>query len=215
MALTLTIDDSDDKLEILAEFHASFTQPSEAGLSKASFTVSNLKMKASEDLNITPGSEIKDFLDKYINNTMDIDLPDKSDLIHEVKFEEPNVKPPCTTSSTPVMITNIKTALTKKAKVESVKLSTSLGITSAKPKEQQSVNVDTPHDNLKPQVQYQNTDLPEQVQADHHWAKKFLPMMMLWASSQESLWSITDATLLMHIQIIFQAVYLELNLTIV
>lgn len=112
MALTLTIDNSDDELEIPAEFHAPFTQPSEAGLSKASFTVSNLKRKASKDLNIIPGSEIEDFSDEYsesvliiefdtiiltaplVNNTMDIDLPDKSDLMHEVKFEEPNVRPP-------------------------------------------------------------------------------------------------------------------------
>ncbi|KAG1753703.1 uncharacterized protein EDB91DRAFT_1242676 [Suillus paluster] len=211
-------DGSDDELEIPAEFCAPFTQPSEGGLSKASFAVSNLKRKASEDLDITPGSEIEDFSDNAINNTMDIDLPDKSNLMHEVKFEKPSVKlekPPCTTSLTSVATTNIKPALTKKAKVESVKFSTSLGATSAKPKEQQSVKVDTPHDNLKPQLQYQNTNLPEQVQADHHWAKKFFLTMMLWASSQESLWSIPDATLLTHIQIIFQAVYLELNLTIV
>ncbi|KAG1729340.1 uncharacterized protein EDB91DRAFT_1085780 [Suillus paluster] len=204
MEPTLTVDDSDDELEIPAEFCALFTQPSEGGLSKASFAVSNLKRKASKDLDITPGSKIEDFSDNTINNTMDIDLPDKSDLMHEVKFEKPSVKlekPPCTTSLTSVVITNIKPALTKKAKVELVKFSTSLGATSAKPKEQQS--------------QYQNTDLPEKVQADHCWAKKFLPTMMLWAGSQESLWSIPDATLLMHIQIIFQAVYPELNLTIV
>ncbi|KAG1829836.1 hypothetical protein EV424DRAFT_392168 [Suillus variegatus] len=90
----------------------------------------------------------------------------------------------------------------------------SLRDTSAKPKEQ-SVNVDTPHDNLKPRSQYRNTDLPEQVQTDHRWAKKFLPTMMLWAGSQESLWSIPDETLLTHIQIAFHAVYPELNLVIV
>ncbi|KAG1908780.1 uncharacterized protein F5891DRAFT_937724, partial [Suillus fuscotomentosus] len=67
----------------------------------------------------------------------------------------------------------------------------------------------------KPRAQYRNTDLPEQVQTDHRWAKKFLPTMMLWAGSQESLWSIPDETLLTHIQIAFQAVYLELNLVIV
>ncbi|KAG2029391.1 hypothetical protein BDR03DRAFT_987785 [Suillus americanus] len=109
------------------------------------------------------------------------------------------------------MTTDVKPALTKKAKV----LSTSLGATPAKPKEQQSLNVDMPHNNLKPRAQYQNTDLPDQVQVDHCWAKKFLPTMMLWAGSQESLWSIPDATLLTHIQIVFQAVYPELNLAIV
>lgn len=112
------------------------------------------------------------------------------------------------------MTTDVKPALTKKAKLESLKVSMSLRDTSAKPKEQ-SVNVDTPHDNLKPRSQYRNTDLPEQVQTDHRWAKKFLPTMMLWAGSQESLWSIPDETLLTHIQIAFHAVYPELNLVIV
>ncbi|KAG2028854.1 hypothetical protein BDR03DRAFT_1019257 [Suillus americanus] len=207
MALTLTIDDSDDELVIPAEFRAPFTQCSPVGLSKASFTVGSLKRKASEDLDLTLGSEIKDFWDDAINNKMDIDLLDKSDLTYGVKSE----KPPHTTSSTSVMTTDVKPALTKKAKV----LSTSLGATPAKPKEQQSLNVDMPHNNLKPRAQYRNTDLPDQVQADHRWAKKFLPTMMLWAGSQESLWSIPDATLLIHIQIVFQAVYPELNLAIV
>ncbi|KAG1884778.1 hypothetical protein F4604DRAFT_1574308, partial [Suillus subluteus] len=63
--------------------------------------------------------------------------------------------------------------------------------------------------------QYQNTNLPEQVQADHRWAKKFLPTIMLWAGSQESLWSIPDATLLMHIQIAFKVVYPEVNIAVV
>ncbi|KAG1728221.1 hypothetical protein EDB19DRAFT_2042616 [Suillus lakei] len=39
--------------------------------------------------------------------------------------------------------------------------------------------------------------------------------MILWAGSQESLWSIPDATLLTHVQIIFQAIYPDVNLTIV
>ncbi|KAG2030824.1 hypothetical protein BDR03DRAFT_1016715 [Suillus americanus] len=207
MALTLTIDDSDDELEIPAEFRTPFTQRSPVGLSKASFAVGSLNRKASEDLDLTLGSEIEDFSDDAINNKMDIDLLDKSDLTYGVKSE----KPPRTTSSTSVMTTDVKPALTKKAKV----LSTSLGATPAKPKEQQSLNVDMPHNNLKPRAQYQNTNLPDQVQADHCWAKKFLPTMMLWAGSQESLWSIPGATLLTHIQIVFQAVYPELNLAIV
>ncbi|KAG2336537.1 hypothetical protein BDR05DRAFT_1005788 [Suillus weaverae] len=205
-ALTLTIDDSDDELEIPAEFHAPFTQPSPVGSPKAPFAVGNLKRKASE------GSEIEDFLltAPLVDNTMEIDeVPDKSDLTYEAK---PG-KAPRTTSLTSVVTTDVKPALTKKAKLDSLKVSTSLHATSAKPKEQ-SVNVDTPHDNLKPRSQYRNTDLPEQVQTDHHWAKKFLPTMMLWAGSQESLWSIPDETLLTHIQIAFQAVYLELNLAI-
>ncbi|KAG1880016.1 hypothetical protein F4604DRAFT_1995983 [Suillus subluteus] len=200
MALTLTIYNSDDELEIPAEFRAPFTQPSPVSLPKASFAVGNLKRKASE------GSEIEDFLSvDAFDNTMEIDqVLDKSDLMYEAK---PG-KPP-----TSVVTTDVKPALTKKAKLESLKVSTSLPATSAKPKEH-SVNVDTPHDNLKPRVQYRNTNLPEQVQTDHHWAKKFLPTMMLWASSQESLWSIPDETLLTHIQIAFQAVYPELNLTV-
>ncbi|KAG1717744.1 hypothetical protein EDB19DRAFT_1839290 [Suillus lakei] len=37
----------------------------------------------------------------------------------------------------------------------------------------------------------------------------------LWAGSQETLWSIQDVTLLTHIQIIFQAIYPDMNLAIV
>ncbi|KAG2039250.1 hypothetical protein BDR03DRAFT_981012 [Suillus americanus] len=133
MALTLTIDDSDDELEIPAEFCAPFTQHSPVGLSKASFAVGSLKRKASEDLDLTLESEIEDFSDDAINNKMDIDLLDKSDLTYGVKSE----KPPHTTSSTSVMTTDIKPALTKKAKV----LSMTLGATPAKPKEQQSLNI--------------------------------------------------------------------------
>ncbi|KAG2054281.1 hypothetical protein BDR06DRAFT_1007953 [Suillus hirtellus] len=107
MVLTLTIDDSDDELEISAEFCALFTQPSPVG-----FLCNFLSVDA-------------------FDNTMEIDLPDKSDLMYEVK---PG-KPPRTTSSTSVMTTDVKPALTKKAKVESLKVSTSLHATPAKPKE--------------------------------------------------------------------------------
>ncbi|KAG1732594.1 hypothetical protein EDB19DRAFT_2026971 [Suillus lakei] len=216
MAVTLTVDDSDDELEIPAEFRAPFTQLSPLRrLSRAASSSSILKRKASEALNLISGSENDDFSDNAINNTMDTNLPDEMDQQHEAELEKPKVKlekPPRTTTSTSVMTTDVKPSATKKVKVESS--STSIGAAPA-PKEQQSVNVDTPHDKLKPRAQYQGTDLPEQVQADNHWAKKFLPTMILWASSQESLWSIPDATLLTHVQIIFQAIYPDVNLTIV
>jgi len=79
----------------------------------------------------------------------------------------------------------------------------------------QSVQADTPQDLLKPRAQYRHTDLPAQVQMDHRWAKKFLPTMMLWAGGQENVWNIPDAILLPHIQMVFDAVYLELNLTVI
>ncbi|KAG1882349.1 hypothetical protein F4604DRAFT_1921498 [Suillus subluteus] len=215
MAVTLTVDDSDDELEIPAEFRAPFTQLSPLHPSGAASSSSVLKRKASEVLDLISGSEIDDFLDDAVNDTMDIDLPDEMDQQHEAELEKPKVKlekPPRTTTSTSVMTTDVKPSATKKVKVESS--STSVNAAPA-PKEQQSVNVDTPHDKLKPRAQYRGTDLPEQVQADNRWAKKFLPTMILWAGSQECLWSIPDATLLTHVQIVFQAIYPDVNLTIV
>ncbi|KAG1883847.1 hypothetical protein F4604DRAFT_1677553 [Suillus subluteus] len=233
MAVTLTVDDSDDELEIPAEFRAPFTQLSPLHPSGAASSSSVLKRKASEVLDLISGSEIDDFSDDagestlladantlkltapLVNDTMDIDLPDEMDQQHEAELEKPKVKlekPPRTTTSTSVMTTDVKPSATKKVKVESS--STSVNAAPA-PKEQQSVNVDTPHDKLKPRAQYRGTDLPEQVQADNRWAKKFLPTMILWAGSQECLWSIPDATLLTHVQIVFQAIYPDVNLTIV
>ncbi|KAG1887705.1 hypothetical protein F4604DRAFT_1916520 [Suillus subluteus] len=194
MVVTLTVDDSDDELEIPAEFRAPFTQLSPLHPSGAASSSSVLKRKASEVLDLISGSEIDDFSDDAVNDTMDIDLPDEMDQQHEAELEKPKVKlekPPRTTTSTSVMTTDVKPSATKKVKVESS--STSVNAAPA-PKEQQSVNVDTPHDKLKPRAQYRGTDLPEQVQADNRWAKKFLPTMILWAGSQECLWSIPDAT---------------------
>ncbi|KAG2145143.1 hypothetical protein DEU56DRAFT_910266 [Suillus clintonianus] len=197
MTVTLTVDDSDDESGIPAEFRAPFTQLSPLVL------------------DLISGSEIDEFSDDEINNTMDIDLPDEIDQKHEAEPEKPKVKlekPSRTTTSTTVMTTDVKPLPTKKVKVEPS--STSISDAPA-PKEQKSVNVDTPHNELKPRAQYRSCDLPEQVQADNRWAKKFLPMMILWAGSQESLWTIPDVTLLTHIQIIFQAIYPDLKLTIV
>jgi len=39
--------------------------------------------------------------------------------------------------------------------------------------------------------------------------------MMLWAGGQENVWNIPDAILLPHIQMVFDAVYPELNLTVI
>ncbi|KAG1866712.1 hypothetical protein F4604DRAFT_1927999 [Suillus subluteus] len=219
VTVTLTVDNSDEEFEVPAEFRAPFTQLSPKSPSKAA-TASILKRKASEGLDLVSGSEIEDFSDNAFDNTMDIDVEDyqkdKTKLEKpKPKFEKTKTKlekPPRTTTSTSVITVDTKTTTTKKAKVES--LLTSLGDTLAA-KEQQSATVNTLHSNLKPRAQYRNTDLPEQVQADHHWAKKFLLTMMLWAGSQESLWSIPDATLLTHIQIAFKVVYPEVNIAVV
>lgn len=75
--------------------------------------------------------------------------------------------------------------------------------------------VDTPEDSVKPRAQYRITDLPVPIQADQRWAKKFLPTVILWAGSQEDCWNFPDATLLRHIQVIFNATYPELDLMVV
>jgi hypothetical protein len=100
----------------------------------------------------------------------------------------------------------------KKTKTESVTHSVNA------PTQQQpdQLRVDTPQQSVKPRAQYRNTDLPAPVQADQRWTKKFLPTMLLWAGSQEEqLWNMLDAMLLEHIQLVFNAVYPELSLTVV
>ncbi|KIK35057.1 hypothetical protein CY34DRAFT_44400, partial [Suillus luteus UH-Slu-Lm8-n1] len=67
---------------------------------------------------------------------------------------------------------------------------------------------------VKPQAQYQNTDLPVPVQGDQRWTKKFLPTVLLWMGSLENdlVWTIVDANLLKQIQVVFNVVYLELSI---
>ncbi|KAG1729898.1 hypothetical protein EDB19DRAFT_1832211 [Suillus lakei] len=68
------------------------------------------------------------------------------------------------------------------------------------------LNMDTVLENIKPCSAYHNVD--------QHWAKKYLPTIMLWARSYEDLWTISDDVLLLHVQLIFNAVYKELDITI-
>lgn len=77
------------------------------------------------------------------------------------------------------------------------------------------LNVDTVPENMKPRSAYRNVDLPAMLQVDQRWAKKYLPTVMLWAGSYEDLWTIPDDVLLLHAQLIFNAVFKELNITIV
>ncbi|KAG2064564.1 hypothetical protein BDR04DRAFT_1145859 [Suillus decipiens] len=55
------------------------------------------------------------------------------------------------------------------------------------------------------------------VLADQCWAKKFLPMILLWMGSLKGdlVLTITDTKLLKHIQIVFNVVYPELSLKVV
>ncbi|KAG1884619.1 hypothetical protein F4604DRAFT_1676738 [Suillus subluteus] len=54
---------------------------------------------------------------------------------------------------------------------------------------------------------YLNTDLPPGCHEDGKWAQIFLPTVFLWLSTQEELWVITDAKLLMACKEIFKVVY--------
>ncbi|KAG1734098.1 uncharacterized protein EDB91DRAFT_1057099 [Suillus paluster] len=68
---------------------------------------------------------------------------------------------------------------------------------------------------MKPRSAYRNVDLPAMMQVDQCWTKKYLPTVMLWARSYEDIWTIPDEVLLLHAQLIFNAVYKELNITLV
>ncbi|KAG1874756.1 hypothetical protein DFJ58DRAFT_836469 [Suillus subalutaceus] len=76
-------------------------------------------------------------------------------------------------------------------------------------------NVATTLDNIKTHGAYRTVDLPAAMQVDQHWAKNFIPTIMLWARSYEDIWSIPDEVLLHHTQLVFNAVYSDLNIVIV
>src|SRR5258708_7604056 len=83
--------------------------------------------------------------------------------------------------------------------------------------QQPGAQLNMPAKLVKPQVQYQNTDLPVPVQGDQCWAKKYLPTILLWMGSLEEdhVWTIADAKLLKHIQVAFEAMYPELSIQVV
>jgi hypothetical protein len=95
-----------------------------------------------------------------------------------------------------------------------IKVGASAARARATPAVKRQLNVDTVLENMKPRSAYRNVDLPATLQVDQRWAKKYLPTIMLWAGSYEDLWTIPDDVLLLHAQLIFNAVYKELNITI-
>ncbi|KAG1884297.1 hypothetical protein F4604DRAFT_1919429 [Suillus subluteus] len=76
-------------------------------------------------------------------------------------------------------------------------------------------NVDTVPSHMKSHSAYRNVDLPATMQVDQRWTKKYLPTIMLWAGSYDDIWTIPDKVLLLHAQLIFNAVYRELKITLV
>ncbi|KAG1792444.1 uncharacterized protein HD556DRAFT_1379572 [Suillus plorans] len=85
----------------------------------------------------------------------------------------------------------------------------------AKLKRQQNVPVDTTPEHMKARGAYRTVDLPAAMQADQRWTKRYLPTIMLWAGSYEDIWVIPDEVLLHHAQLIFDAVYKDLNIFLV
>ncbi|KAG1797287.1 hypothetical protein EV424DRAFT_1352814 [Suillus variegatus] len=85
----------------------------------------------------------------------------------------------------------------------------------AKLKHQQNVPVDTMPEHMKARDAYCTVDLPAAMQADQCWTKKYLPTILLWAGSYKDIWVIPDDVLLHHAQLIFDAVYKDLNIVLV
>ncbi|KAG1880174.1 hypothetical protein F4604DRAFT_1679271 [Suillus subluteus] len=152
--------------------------------------------------------------------SMDVDGPTFEDSVlisDEDSQPEPVVpkkkKIQRTTSSTSVSVASvadIKPPALKKAKIEpSIKRAHNA------PAIKRLLNVDTAPDRMKSRSAYRNIDLPAMMQADQCWTKKYLPTVMLWAGSYQDIWTIPDDVLLLHAQLIFNAVYKELNITIV
>ncbi|KAG2106173.1 uncharacterized protein F5147DRAFT_653929 [Suillus discolor] len=158
--------------------------------------------------------------DEVSDWSMDVDGPAFEDLVM-ISDEDSQPKPvvlkknkvQCTTSLTSVSVASAadsKPPALKKAKIES-----SLIRARNTPAIERPLNVDTAPDRMKPHSAYCNVDLPAMMQVDQRWTKKYLPTVMLWAGSYEDIWTIPDDVLLLHAQLILNAVYKELNITIV
>ncbi|KAG2119083.1 uncharacterized protein F5147DRAFT_801844 [Suillus discolor] len=76
-------------------------------------------------------------------------------------------------------------------------------------------DMDTTPEHMKARDAYCTVDLPAAIQADQRWMNKYLPTIMLWAGSYEDIWVIPDEVLLHHAQLIFDAVYKDLNIVLV
>ncbi|KAG2339140.1 hypothetical protein BDR05DRAFT_1003678 [Suillus weaverae] len=170
-----------------------------------------LKRKASVDdvFNNDEESMVSDW-------SMDIEGPDFEDTFEpepEPPVEVKKEKDPCKTFSTSVsVVTAVPASDSKPPAPKKIKVEASAARARGT---KHQLNVDTVPDNMKPRSAYCNIDLPATLQVDQRWAKKYLPTFMLWAGSYEDLWTIPDDILLLHAQLIFNAVFKELNITIV
>ncbi|KAG2029775.1 hypothetical protein BDR03DRAFT_987531 [Suillus americanus] len=73
----------------------------------------------------------------------------------------------------------------------------------------------TSNADIKPPAPKKPPAQPPAMQADQHWAKTFLPTIMMWAGTYEDIWSIPDDVLLHHVQLVFNVVYHELKIVVV
>ncbi|KAG2127950.1 hypothetical protein DEU56DRAFT_982614 [Suillus clintonianus] len=151
--------------------------------------------------------------------SMDIEGPDFEDTFEPELEPEPPVvvkkeKDLRTTFSTSVsVVTSVPDS--KPPPLKKIKVGASAARAHSTHAIKRQLNVDTVPENMKPRSAYRNVDLPATLQVDQRWAKKYLPTVMLWAGSYEDLWTIPDDVLLLHAQLIFNAVFKELNITIV
>ncbi|KAG1864366.1 hypothetical protein F4604DRAFT_1928806 [Suillus subluteus] len=153
--------------------------------------------------------------------SMDIEGPDLEDAIMDyddtpepepvvVKKEKVQRTTSLTSVSITTSVTDSKLPAPKKVKVEP-----STAHARSAPAVKHQLNVDTMPDHMKSRSSYHNVDLPATMQVDQCWTKQYLPTIMLWAGSYQEIWNIPDEVLLLHAQLIFDAVYKELNINIV
>ncbi|KAG1907211.1 uncharacterized protein F5891DRAFT_1181506 [Suillus fuscotomentosus] len=214
-------DDIDDTLECEATIAQSKGKSKVASIfddNSAPFTqVDNpLKQKACVDELINDNKE--SIVSEW---SMDIEGPDLEDAI-KISDDAPEPEPvvvkkekvQCTTSLTSVSVA-ASVADSQPPAQKKVKVKPSTTRANGAPAIKRQLNMDTTPDHMKPHGTYRNVDLPATMQVDQCWTKKYLPTVMLWAGSYDDIWNIPDEVLLLHAQLIFNAVYKDLNITIV
>ncbi|KAG2030951.1 hypothetical protein BDR03DRAFT_1016624 [Suillus americanus] len=231
--IALMLNDSDDSLYNGGPTMAPFTQSSEAWPVPRPKPLP--KRKAEEILEVSSASKFEDvdatesdddLLSDIDDYSMDVGPQSDLKLITSLLVVEQGpadtgvlmkmllkLQNAChTTNLTSIKTVDTNTPAAKKVKTEPITAPISVTPAQAQP----GVQFDTPAESVKPQAQYQITDLPVPVQADQRWAKKLCPTVILWMGSlkDDLVWTITDVKLLENIQIIFNVVYPELSLKV-
>ncbi|KAG1817223.1 uncharacterized protein BJ212DRAFT_1299371 [Suillus subaureus] len=171
-----------------------------------------------EDDLLSPQEEIDDIVYEPASDEEAMQVNEIEDVVKKpiaVKMQQANTmkvsRTTAVTSVSTVSHCDNNVPPSKKAKTTHVKSEHPASTTSARPKGDGNwVELVS-----KAHSTYLNTDLPPGCHEDGKWARQFLPMVFLWLSAQDELWTITDVKLLHACQEIFKVVFPNIQYKVV